>query len=709
MRTVKNTSLAVLSILLVTMVAVRAEMKAPPKECNFNVRDEDAMNRFVMYYYDLEKIGVEDTVSTPHMIRYESPQIYNDKGIWAYWDWDRKFTKVNEAGTDLIVVDPLVADPLSPRMWAVQDEKIKMRGSNSDGYDKEFSYEGARITAINPGKDVVWFGTEGGGIFSLDRTITGKSKKIYSKSNSGLPDNNITALDWENNVLWIGTKGGGAAAFDGSAWRAFNMENGLLPSNQVNALIAVSGDEAWAGTQKGLFHLRGKTTEKVNTPFRDAAVDSVERDFLDRIWVAAGGKIYVLDEYGWKTFDPTSCASPDARIDRITLDGEGQIWVAEGRHLFKTIFSSTKPTPVTGKVVDRNGTAIENTIVTSTSRKDRSVTDEEGRFTLELVQSGIIAVSFNAPGLDEPITRMIRHYHLSGGDKTDIGVVTLPVSAVSPKKKTTGREARIAVLAGGKKAELKIINDMGRVFDEIVLPFTIYAQSTNHISWCSGNKRIMVSRSITDSDQPVPFFLVDMIKKEVKNFTLPNGALVKGKWASCSPARDEAVIVFADNIWRINLDGTGMTQITKGSGDVMYEMPQFSHDGNSIVFLKGKEKIMDVWWVDREGKEAKPLVVSEEYKGFPSYSPDGKSVAYFTFTKDFRGIASVGAPGEEGKPPFDRLNYGQTLYEDISWLPGGNGLLFFSAVDYYQLVKYDTDTGSSEIIFPTGVAVAAEN
>ena len=82
------------------------------------------------------------------------------------------------------------------------------------------------------------------------------------------------------------------------------------------------------------------------------------------------------------------------------------------------------------------------------------------------------------------------------------------------------------------------------------------------------------------------------------------------------------------HIWTMLPDGTGMKQITEGHGDD--REPSFSPDGKTIAFASDRafKGNYDIWTVDVATGKVKQVTNSDVDCYEPTWSPDGKQIAY---------------------------------------------------------------------------------
>lgn len=126
------------------------------------------------------------------------------------------------------------------------------------------------------------------------------------------------------------------------------------------------------------------------------------------------------------------------------------------------------------------------------------------------------------------------------------------------------------------------------------------------------------------------------------------------------------------DIWVMNADGTGQTQLTNNSLDEM--IPMFAPDGR-ILFSRCVDgpRDCDIWIMNGDGSGQKNLTDLDGWQGFPAASPDGKKIAFTSC-----------APNENCKiwlmkmdgTAKSQLTFGPDVYSQPDWSPGGNSIAF---------------------------------
>jgi len=127
------------------------------------------------------------------------------------------------------------------------------------------------------------------------------------------------------------------------------------------------------------------------------------------------------------------------------------------------------------------------------------------------------------------------------------------------------------------------------------------------------------------------------------------------------------------HIWRINIDGTDLKQIT--SGDYADFLPSVSPDGKWVLFSSLRSGTQSLWKVPTEGGEAEQITNVPSSVG--RFSPDGRSVAVIQTTPGTtqqRQIAVIQIDGSGGTklitPPTHFV-----LNTALAWSPDGRAVI----------------------------------
>jgi len=116
------------------------------------------------------------------------------------------------------------------------------------------------------------------------------------------------------------------------------------------------------------------------------------------------------------------------------------------------------------------------------------------------------------------------------------------------------------------------------------------------------------------------------------------------------------------NLWIINADGSDARPLTAGSAG--HGSPRWSPDGNRLLYVSTEDGGAEIWvrWMDT-GQTAK-LTNLTEGPGSLTWSPDGRQIAFTMFVPEERHPLMVDMPappeGADWGPPFriiDKMNY----------------------------------------------------
>ena len=134
-----------------------------------------------------------------------------------------------------------------------------------------------------------------------------------------------------------------------------------------------------------------------------------------------------------------------------------------------------------------------------------------------------------------------------------------------------------------------------------------------------------------------------------------------------------------DDIYTINVDGSGLRRLTD-NGLHWDTFPSFSPDGSKILFRRllrqrtneGSLFNSEIMVMNADGTGAVNMTRDPWFDGWPSWSPDGRRIAFSSNRSDTYQIYIMNADGSGLVRVVD------SPYTDVrpQWLPDGRGLVF---------------------------------
>ena len=150
-----------------------------------------------------------------------------------------------------------------------------------------------------------------------------------------------------------------------------------------------------------------------------------------------------------------------------------------------------------------------------------------------------------------------------------------------------------------------------------------------------------------------------------------------GRWIAFSVGPTFAGARAAADIWRIRPDGGGAVNLTSNAtGNDAW--PDFSADGERIVFRSGRDGNHEIYWMRSDGSGQRRLTEDPATDTMPAFAPDGRQVA-FSSNRDGNFeiyTLEIDAEGNPGK--LTRVTREPGLDMHPRYSPDGAWLVFAS-------------------------------
>ncbi len=167
---------------------------------------------------------------------------------------------------------------------------------------------------------------------------------------------------------------------------------------------------------------------------------------------------------------------------------------------------------------------------------------------------------------------------------------------------------------------------------------------------------------------------------------------------------DGTKIVFASfrtgvsAIWVMNADGSGQNQITHPPASTSNYEPAFSPDGSKIVFTNESSTTTNIWVTNVDGSNQKQLTIGSEQDNFPVWSPDGSKIAFMRYPVSGNEHIFIMNPDGSSQTDISKDPSAQDYYPE--WSPDGRMIAFSSFPSFAIWVMNADGSGRKQLSTP---------
>jgi Tol biopolymer transport system component len=216
------------------------------------------------------------------------------------------------------------------------------------------------------------------------------------------------------------------------------------------------------------------------------------------------------------------------------------------------------------------------------------------------------------------------------------------------------------------------------------------------------NGKIVFQRNIGAAEPQIEIFTVNPDGSGLTQLTSTGVGVsnTEPRWSA-----DGTEIVFrrspGGSIWTMKSDGSVQTQITyppAGSGNYH---PAFSPDGSKIVFENVTSSVGSIWVTNLDGTNQKALTTGPSSDYYPVWSPDGLKIAFDRSVPSGYHIFVMNAADGSGQTDISKDPNAQDY--DPEWSPDGRMIAFDSSPSHAIWVMNADGSGRKQLSNPTGL------
>lgn len=139
----------------------------------------------------------------------------------------------------------------------------------------------------------------------------------------------------------------------------------------------------------------------------------------------------------------------------------------------------------------------------------------------------------------------------------------------------------------------------------------------------------------------------------------------------------------------------GISPSPAAAAEEEFQLKFFDISDGQLAFTYIKGEVQEIYKIDFAALDVRPLIQGPEKKSNPSFSPDGKRLAY---NSELKGVNQIFVADSDGKN-ITKITSGATPSENPSWSPDGKKIVFHSLQQgLSSLVMVDADGTHPQVL-----------
>ncbi len=221
-------------------------------------------------------------------------------------------------------------------------------------------------------------------------------------------------------------------------------------------------------------------------------------------------------------------------------------------------------------------------------------------------------------------------------------------------------------------------------------------------NWSPDGKSVIYSiytKKVRSAQQNLTMFIHDIVKGKRTILSNRNGLNSGG---SFSPDGKYVYLTISKNgtpnIYKINLKGEEVAQLTRGPAGAMNVEVAVSPDGSKLAFSSDRGGSPMIYTMNSDGSNVQRRTFQGKYNSTPTWSHDGKKLAFAGQTESYFDIFTMDADGGNMSRITSALkkNGRRASNEDPSFSPDGRYIVYTSNRDGRNQIYINDLAGTNE-------------